>query len=257
MSPAVNRGGNGSKPSPEMLVRRAFNYSLLAAALNDPDEAGIAELQALVAAGGDLAAGTSLAGVAALAAHADPEVLVPEYTRLFSLSSSQDCPTFETAFACSQPAEQTSLMADVAGFYRAFGVDTGGNGLRPDDIRVELEFMAYLCRKQLYAVEHLGAPRVAQVNRAMRMFLGEHLGRWAPGLGRNIAANANGNAFYAAVGMGLTLWLEEEFLRLKVTPANRFEAPLMPLERPEAEPEDLALADLAAPLISMDEIEVI
>ena len=57
--------------------------------------------------------------------------------------------------------------------------------------------------------------------------------------------------------MALTLWLDEEFQRLKVTPAARFDAPLMPLERPEAEPEDLALADLAAPLISLDEIEVI
>lgn len=255
MSPIADR--SSSKPSPEMLVRRAFNYSLLAAALDDPDDEGVAALHDLVETGGELAWGTSLAGLAAMAATADSDTLQPEFTLLFSLSSSPDCPTFESAFACSQPAEQTSLMADVAGFYRAFGVDPAGQGLRPDDIRVELEFMAFLCRKQLYAVEHLGAPRVAQVNRAMRMFIGEHLGRWAPGLGRSITAHANGSTFYTAVGMGLTLWLEEECQRLKVTPTNRYDAPAMPMDRPQPEPEDLATADLEAPIISLDDIEVI
>ena len=220
MSPAVNRGGNGSKPSPEMLVRRAFNYSLLAAALNDPDEAGIAELQALVAAGGDLAAGTSLAGVAALAAYADPEVLVPEYTRIFSLSSSQDCPTFETAFACSQPAEQTSLMADVAGFYRAFGVDSSRSDTRPDDLSVELEFMSYLCRKDAYALDHSGPPRVAQVRKAQRLFFENHIGTWAGVIGRKLSGIAAPGIFHATAGATLEAWSAMEAEALGVTPVQ-------------------------------------
>lgn len=191
----------------ETAVVRAVGYSLLAHALAYPDDSAIAALQEVAAAAASFLEGTPLAELVPLARAATPGDLEPAHVRLFSLSSSPDCPTYETAYFSPDPTQQTNRMADIAGFYRAFGVDTGGTGFRPDDICVELEFMGYLCRKQVYAAEHLGAPRVAQTLRAQRLFLGDHLGCWAAGLGRRIAARAGASEFYRVLGAVLEDWV--------------------------------------------------
>ena len=194
----------------QAVVTRAVGYSFLARAFAYPNEAGLAALQEAAAAAGPFLQDSPLADLVEIALASTSDELLAAHTRLFSLSSSPDSPTFETAYFSSDPTQQTNRMADVAGYYRAFGVDAGGTGSRPDDISVELEFMGYLCRKQLYAAEHLGAPRVGQTKRAQRTFLTEHLGAWAPGFGRRVALRAGPSDFYRFLGVALDDWMSAE-----------------------------------------------
>jgi DMSO reductase family type II enzyme chaperone len=194
----------------ERAVSRAAAYSLLAYALAYPDDAVIEGLHEAAAEASILLAQTPLAGLGGLAVRLERDDLEPAYVSLYTLSSSPDCPTFETAYFSADPQQQTQRMADVAGFYRAFGVDSGETGFRPDEISVELEFMAYLCRKQAYAAEHLGAPRAGQALRAQRLFLEEHLGRWAGGLGRRMAEEAPIGHFYQLAGLVLSEWIADD-----------------------------------------------
>jgi TorA maturation chaperone TorD len=238
----------------EQTLQRAAVYDLLARALAYPDAATFASLLETATVAGPLLAGTPAGEVLRLLDSVTREELETSHVRVFTVSCSPDCPTFETAFLSNDPAQQTGRMADIAGFYRAFGVDPAVPGFRPDDISVELEFMGYLCRKQVHATDHLGAPRVGQVRRAQRMFLEEHLGRWGAPLGRRIAYRAPAERFYFTVGEALADWLDAECERLGTGPIDQVDAPQMTWEEPGSA-NDL-LEDDDAELIAFDDIPV-
>lgn len=70
-------------------------------------------------------------------------------------------------------------LADIAGFYRAFGVQMSPEAHeRVDHIGSELEFMAVLCAKESRAANN-GMIEQAQICRdARHSFLSDHLGEW-------------------------------------------------------------------------------
>lgn len=197
---------------------RAAGYSLLAYALAYPDDSVVESLRDAGREAMTDVGQTPLSGLAWAALAVTRAELETAYVQLCTLSSSPDCPTFETAYFSADPQQQTQRMADISGFYRAFGVDSTDTGFRPDDIPVELEFMAFLCRKQAYAAQHLGAPRAGQTLRAQRMFLNEHLGCWAGGLGRRVAAGAPRGHFYQLAGLALAEWVADDCRALGATP---------------------------------------
>ncbi len=97
---------------------------------------------------------------------------------------------------------RTFEMADVAGFYKAFGVavDKGSEGgERVDHITAELEFMNLLAVKESLALQEEGEGDHAETCRhASRAFLRDHLGRWAPRLGESMDHASNDPIFRAA-----------------------------------------------------------
>ncbi len=95
---------------------------------------------------------------------------------------------------------RTFEMADVGGFYKAFGVELGDGGERVDHITAELEFMNLLAVKEAIALREEGQGEHAQICRdASRSFLRDHLVRWAPRLGECLA-EADGDPIYSAAG---------------------------------------------------------
>lgn len=236
----------------ELAARRAAAYMLLSRCLAYPDENGLDLLRQAGAATAILLKDGPLEEVARRASESVDGSIEDDHVRLFSISFSPDCPTFETAFVSTDATDQTSRMADVAGFYLAFGVDTSETGFRPDDICVELEFMAFMCQKQMYAAEHLGAPRVAQSLKAQRSFLNDHLGRWAGALGRRIALRARPGSFYGEVGCALEDWISEDLRTLGIEDIDLIEAPAGYWPEPDA--EDNGPAEPA--IIALDEIGV-
>ncbi|MBK6560849.1 ethylbenzene dehydrogenase-related protein [Candidatus Amarobacter glycogenicus] len=142
------------------------------------------------------------------------------YISLTTFSSSPDAPAFESAYFGGDAQQQTQRMADIAGFYRAFGVDSTDGGSRPDELPVQLELRAYLCRKEAYAEEHLGAPRAGQTRKAQRLFLEEHLGRWGAAFGRRVASQAPAGHFYQLAGETLSYWVLQECSSAGVTPVE-------------------------------------
>jgi putative dimethyl sulfoxide reductase chaperone len=98
------------------------------------------------------------------------------------------------------PFRQARQMADVAGFYRAFGAEAHGRaGERPDHAGCELEFLAYLGARRLEA-ETSGCEGDAQLCAEIETaFLREHAGRWLPAF-FSALADREGSGFFGIVG---------------------------------------------------------
>jgi TorA maturation chaperone TorD len=166
------------------------------------------------------------------------EELRADYDRVFGLVQSHECPPYETEYhSCTEPFFRTQQLADVAGFYRAFGLQTARAAPeRPDHIAPELEFMAFLALKERLALESAGgspdaADQAAVCAEAQRSFCGDHLAWWVPTFVRGLRRKA-GEGLLAAVGEVLAAFVAAERLRFGLTAPR---PPLQPasIERPE------------------------
>ena len=70
----------------------------------------------------------------------------------------------------------TGRLADVAGFYRAFGMVVSGD--RPDHVVAELEFASLVSLAEASALERGDDEQAAVSAGAARAFLRDHLGAW-------------------------------------------------------------------------------
>lgn len=143
----------------------------------------------------------------------DQQRLERSYKSVFTLTYSEDCPPYETAFSASHLFQQTRHQADIAGFYRAFGVQTHGD--RPDHLAMELEFCYLLALSESGARAAGNSEAVAVCRNAERVFLREHLARWASLIAGRIALAGKGG-FHGAAASALSALIagEERFLRL-------------------------------------------
>jgi len=214
-----------------LALARASVYKLLSQALLYPD----AEFYELVASG-QLAAeleacwehiqpkGKLPAGVHILRQHQPPdslETLQEEYVGLFSHTVKSTNSPYEAMLGRGQAHvfQQTQCLADIAGFYRAFGLEIALDANeRPDHIGIELEFMHFLACQEAHALKEDGLEEVTLVRQAQRDFLTEHLACWAPYFLKHIEEES--------VGLNLGVvqvtqdFLQDECSRLKVEPAQ-------------------------------------
>jgi len=138
-----------------------------------------------------------------------------EHTRLFSTST--DFPPYGTDYLSAHIFMKTQNLADVAGFYRAFGLQIQGGTERVDHLSVELEFFSYLCLKEAYAAQREASEDVEITLSAQKKFLEEHLGRWAP-LFLHKFHEATTFDFYKALARFTRQFLEAEATFLGVAP---------------------------------------
>ncbi len=113
--------------------------------------------------------------------NADPTSLEREYEIAFEVSGGAERPANETAYAPETPQEgltKTFQLADIAGFYRAFGVEVEPGTERADHIAAELEFMHLLAVKEALAGERAEAENIQICREGAASFLHDHLGRW-------------------------------------------------------------------------------
>jgi TorA maturation chaperone TorD len=175
-----------------------------------------------------------------------PDELCAEYDRVFGLVYARECPPYETEYCpTSEPFYRAQQMADVAGFYRAFGL-TGAEARpeRPDHLANELEFMAVLFLKNRLALDEAlpeAAEHIAVCDNAQADFFREHLAWWVPSFAAGLRRKA-GDGLYAALGRVLAAFLPAERSRFGVKAPQ---APVRPalIERPE---EDAGCAGCAA-----------
>jgi|ETN01SMinimDraft_1059929.scaffolds.fasta_scaffold178147_2 DMSO reductase family type II enzyme chaperone len=104
-------------------------------------------------------------------------------------------------------------LADVAGFYRAFGFEVSeGSHQRADFIGTELEFMQVLMLKRLYA-DHQGWSAKAEVCLSTeRNFIKEHLEWWVPLLCEKMQADSE-CPFYSSLSNFLDFFVRGEASR--------------------------------------------
>lgn len=122
--------------------------------------------------------------------------LQAEHRRVFSNVITLDCPPYETLFGNDHVFGQAHMMADIAGFYKAFGLELSRDiHERLDHLSVELEFMHFLAYKESYARCHDGAEKTQIVVDAQKKFVKEHLGRWVPLFSRMLMKKADTGFF--------------------------------------------------------------
>ncbi len=240
-------------PNEETMVRaqaRSVVYRLLAVAFLYPDqmtaaaiESGefVATLEAAVAVLGEPTLGQAVNALRKQTEGFGFERWQSEYATVFGHIIPQDCPPYQTHYGSAHVFMQAQELADIAAFYRAFGMEVRDGVERVDHIAVELEFMGFLCFKEAYAVEHgHEAEKVAIVREAQRRFLQEHLGRWAPAFCRLLRKKA-GESFYGALAFVTLAWIEHDMRALCVQAKAWAETDVRPV------PDDLESNLLTCP----------
>lgn len=113
---------------------------------------------------------------------------VAAYEAVFGLMLSKECPPYATEYSPqSFSVSRAHALADIAGFYAAFGLEPARNQPeRADHITLQLEFVAWLLAKETAALEADPADaegRAALCRDALRRFADEHLLWWATAFG--------------------------------------------------------------------------
>jgi TorA maturation chaperone TorD len=139
--------------------------------------------------------------------------LQADYRRTFGVAGSL---CYETEYGLPHEYGQSQELADINGFYRAFGFTIGGQVReRPDHVAVELEFMSILALKEAYTANNGPVEHFEVCLDAERTFLGDHLGRWIDLFAQSVALNAGGGP-YQALARFCTLFVSADAARLGV-----------------------------------------
>lgn len=180
-----------AEPLPPTALARARIYAYLAACFRYPDEAAWRELTCQEARStlafacailGEEApyqalrrhcGGILLRGIGSL------DALREGYEAVFGHTISKQCPPYETEYAHMHLFQQSDFLADLAGFYRAFGVEVREGTERLDHIAIQLEFLHLASFKEARALERGDAEAAAVCRGAQAAFIEDHLGRWA------------------------------------------------------------------------------
>ncbi|MBM3130253.1 MAG: hypothetical protein FJ009_16710 [Chloroflexi bacterium] len=138
----------------------------------------------------------------------DANQLALEHDRLFR---AKEIWLYSAEHLAENEFQRAQLLADVMGFYRAFGVEPDSD--RPDALACEFEFMHYLVYKNLYALESRAladaADKAAICLDAQQKFFVEHLYPAAKKVASAIAAQSE-NAFYRQIAIEMLAFLEAE-----------------------------------------------
>jgi nitrate reductase assembly molybdenum cofactor insertion protein NarJ len=136
-----------------------------------------------------------------------------EYLSLFDLGGRIS--PYETEYLTEKISRKPFELADIAGFYRAFGLsinEAAENKEIIDHISVELEFMALLTWKELYAIETGSKDNEEIVRDAKRKFLSDHIARWGFFYCRQLESLEEGEHFllYKSLGRIVDMLLTSE-----------------------------------------------
>ena len=157
--------------------------------------------------------------------------LVDASVKTFGHSVSKDCPPYETEYCTNRDITfRSQRLADIAGFYRAFGLDRAeGARERVDHLSFEAEFMQIVIAREIFALDRaLGADKLEVCRSAQRRFFVEHLGWWLPAFGSSLEEHG-ATAFYRRVGRFVRAFVAVERAALGVPPFT---------ELPTAWPDD-------------------
>lgn len=204
---------------------RSEVYGFLALAFIYPDEETLEQLRARGASATvgfkALRRAAEARTCAAVLEELTAEALKAAHLACFGHAISKDCPPYEAEYGRANIFQKTELLADIAGFYRAFGLAVAPHFRdRPDHLAAELEFMEFLCRKEAYAhARGHERDKTAICRRAQRTFLAEHLGNWIFGFIRRLNKKAAGSVYAPIAGL-LDQFLSRELSSMRIAPGS-------------------------------------
>lgn len=210
---------------PALLLARRACYRFVALALADPQvgvwqELADPEAQALLVQAAEILRDEEAAVARPLAlgerplADLDPTHALArlprsadEWNKLyetnFGLLGGSKCPPYETEYVPSKfDFQRSNMLADVAGFYHAFGLQTSTTHPdRPDHVALQCEFVAQLLQLEWRARQSAGKEAGSQAeicHQALRRFLREHIAWWFPAFS-SLLARQDPGGFYEAI----------------------------------------------------------
>ncbi|MCS6844352.1 MAG: molecular chaperone TorD family protein [Caldilineales bacterium] len=151
------------------------------------------------------------------------------YRRCFGVAGSLP---YETEYDLPHEYRQAQELADIAGFYRAFGFTVGGPVReRPDHLAAELEFMHLLTLKEAHALATGLTDAAAICREAQARFLADHLGAWVDLFAASLALNTTAEP-YPPLARYTTAWVHAEaaLLGVSLSPRRREQARHTPFD---------------------------
>lgn len=169
--------------------------------------------------------GLLASAVACLRALAVPSVDAIEgaFVRLFGHTARGLVGACEAEYGPDTGFQQPHQLADIAGYYLAFGLHPAtASDTRLDHIGCECEFMGFLNRKQALLLADPdassdGLDTLAATEEAQRTFLRDHLGRFGRAFAVR-AAGADTDGYLGVFGRVLMALVDTECARLGVAP---------------------------------------
>jgi TorA-specific chaperone len=147
-------------------------------------------------------------GLTAISAH---------HRELFGHTVRGPIPPYETEYGNEALFQLPHELGDLMGFYNAFGlILKPGQHERADHIGCECEFLMFLALKENYALEHENQEMLAETQKAEKLFLRDHLGRFLPTFASKLRHHGD-TGFYGLLG--------ELCLRLVAAECRRLQVP--------------------------------
>ncbi|TYL37795.1 dehydrogenase [Natronococcus pandeyae] len=201
-------------------LHRARLYSLLALGLERPGGDGgleTCDITALVDAAAAID-GTVEDAATTVSDHlTDTTGLADRWASLFGVEEGHTVSPYELTYLPGPLLTNVRQLADIRGFYDAFGLEVGEEmPYRGDHICYLTEFLGHLCLREAHLRRAGDDEGVAVVVDARRTFVEDHLGRWFWRFAGDVSAHDDG--VYAALADLLAALVEDEIATLDLDP---------------------------------------
>ena len=138
------------------------------------------------------------------------EMLQELHTQLFGHAVRGTCPPYELEYERGDIPQQSAELADIAGFYSAFGMEQQAAAHeRADHATVQFEFLSVLAAKEVYAIENDDSEGRQVLQDAQKSFLADHIARWVPAMATRLF-DADPEGFYGRLGGFMHSFIEAE-----------------------------------------------
>jgi len=210
----------------DLSVCRAMLYSALAVGFRPPTKEMLDRLvsenqSAVLSAAAATIDGENGGRLGSILLRLRPQVgslsdLSRSFFRLFGHTARGIISPYETEYGFEALFQQPHDLGDLNGFYLAFGLTLKlDEHERPDHISCECEFLSFLALKESYALEEGDLSMCEEARKATRLFLRDHLARFAPALVKKLRSEDPGG-FYGTLGELCVQFVNEECARCDV-----------------------------------------
>jgi TorA maturation chaperone TorD len=142
--------------------------------------------------------------------------ILSRHRELFGHTVRGPIPPYETEYGNEALFQLPHELGDLMGFYNAFGLMLKpGQRERADHISCECEFLMFLALKECYALEHEDQEMLAETEKAEKLFLRDHLGRFLPTFASKLRRHED-SGFYGLLGELCRRFVSAECARLHV-----------------------------------------
>jgi len=197
---------------------RAALWRLLSLGFAPPSPETLAEVDALAEGVLGIGGPPEVADLLAALRASRPDDLRAEYQSFFG--GKVAVAPYEGSYEVD-PLRQGRQLADIAGFYLAFGAEAQGPASeRPDHLGCELEFLSFLELKRLLESEAGEESEAELVDEVAEAFLRDHAGRWLPTFFAEVRSRAGADSVFATLAVVGERVVAEELERRAIEPAS-------------------------------------